>query len=111
MSIKVGCRGDLGERERDLLACLPAANIEEATSVCTGGSNMPPAYCDLIIRVPSGTERQIKKGVLQNAILQKFPFLKVRNSGRSHEQIVVSTAKILGLFLEKSILQQTLFVK
>ena len=48
MSIKVRCGGDLGERERDLLACLPAANIEEATSVCTGGSNMPPAYCDLI---------------------------------------------------------------
>ena len=25
--------------------------IEVATSVCTGGSNMPLAYCDLIFRV------------------------------------------------------------
>ena len=46
--------------------------------------------------------------MLQNAILQKFPFLKVRNSGRNHEQILVSTAKILGKFSEKSILQQIL---
>ena len=28
------------------------AKIKVATSVCTGGSNMPPAYCDWIIRVP-----------------------------------------------------------
>ena len=58
MSIKVGCRGDLGERERDLLACLPAANIEEATSVCTGGSNMPPAYCDCIFQIPPKAKKK-----------------------------------------------------
>ena len=29
------------------------AKIKVATSVFTGGSNMPPAYCDLIFRVPS----------------------------------------------------------
>ena len=27
------------------------AQIEVATSVCAGVSNMPPAYCDLIVRV------------------------------------------------------------
>ena len=48
--------------------------------------------------------------MLQNAILQQFPFLKVRNSGRNHEQIVVSTAKIFGHFSEKSILQQSLLL-
>ena len=54
---QVGCRGDLGERERDLLACLPAANIEEATSVCTGGSNMPLAYCDFIFQIHSQAKK------------------------------------------------------
>ena len=49
-----------------------------------------------------------ERGLLQNAILQKFSFLKVRNSGRNHEPIVVSTAKILCKFPEKSILQQIL---
>ena len=48
------------------------------------------------------------KGLLQKVVLQKYLFLKVRNSGRNHEQIVVSTAKILCRFSEKSILQQTL---
>ena len=33
------------------------AQIEVATSVCTGGSNMPPAYCDLIFRVSHSKEK------------------------------------------------------
>ena len=33
--------------------CLqPQAKIKVATSVCTGGSNMPPAYCILHLRIP-----------------------------------------------------------
>ena len=35
--------------------------IEEATSVCTGGSNMPPAYCDLIVRVSPFKKRERQK--------------------------------------------------
>ena len=33
------------------------AQIEVATSVCTGGSNMPPAYCDLIFRVSHSKDK------------------------------------------------------
>ncbi len=32
-------------RRRDFFAFLPLAKIDVATSVCTGCSNMPPAYC------------------------------------------------------------------
>ena len=37
------------------LVCIsaPWAEIKVATSVCTGGSNMPPAYCDLDGSSPS----------------------------------------------------------
>jgi hypothetical protein len=40
------------------------AQIKVATSVCTGGSNMPPAYCDLIVRVAP----QMKKAEMAKAI-------------------------------------------
>ena len=42
------------------LACISAhgAEIKVATSVCTGGSNMPPAYCDWIIQVPSPKQKK-----------------------------------------------------
>ena len=33
------------------------AQIEVATSVCTGGSNMPPAYCDFIFRVSHSKDK------------------------------------------------------
>ncbi len=46
---------------------------------------------------------------MQIAILRNLVPLKVRNSGGNHEQLVVSTAKLLGSILEKSILQQALF--
>lgn len=45
-------------------------------------------------------------GLLQNSIQQKSHILKIRNSGRNHEIIVISTAKILIQFSEKAILQQ-----
>lgn len=45
-------------------------------------------------------------GLLQNLFLQKSPIPKIRNSGGNHEIIVVSTAKILGCFSKKAILQQ-----
>ena len=50
----------------------------------------------------------IKKGSVEKCDFVIFISLKVRNSGRNHERIVVSTAKILGQFSEKTILQQTL---
>ena len=50
------------------------------------------------------------KGLLQNAILRKFPFLKIRNSGRNHGITVVPTAKLLVHFSERAILQQPLCV-
>jgi len=37
------------------------AQIEVATSVCTGGCNMPPAYCDLIFRVSLNTNKKCYK--------------------------------------------------
>ena len=41
---------------------LRKAQIDVATSVCTGGSNMPPAYCDLIFRVsPKFKKREWQK--------------------------------------------------
>ena len=46
--------------------------------------------------------------LLQNGNLRRCPFLKVRNSGRNHEIIVVSTAKALERFSKKAILQQSL---
>lgn len=48
-------------------------------------------------------------GLLQNAILRKFPFLKIRNSGRNHGITVVPTAKLLVHFSERAILQQPRF--
>lgn len=45
-------------------------------------------------------------GLLQNAILRKFPFIKIRNSGRNHGITVVPTAKLLVHFSERAILQQ-----
>ena len=41
--------------EQEGFVCIFArewAKIKVATSVCTGGSNMPLAYCDLIIQIP-----------------------------------------------------------
>ena len=37
------------------------AQIEVATSVCTGGSNMPLAYCDLIFRVSLQSNKKCYK--------------------------------------------------
>ena len=51
-----------------------------------------------------------RMGLLHNSILQKLPLSKNRNSGGNHEIIVVSTAKILGCFSKKAILQQPLFL-
>jgi hypothetical protein len=34
-------------------------------------------------------------GLLQNAVFQKSQNIKVRKSGRNHDHIVVSTAKLL----------------
>lgn len=51
-----------------------------------------------------------RTGLLHNSILQKFPLSKIRNIGENHEIIVVSTAKILGCFSKKAILQQPLFL-
>ena len=46
------------------LVCISAqgAEIKVATSVCTGGSNMPPAYCDFDGSSPYQTN---KKEVIQ----------------------------------------------
>ena len=49
-----GAAGPYGETRLHLY--LPA-QIEVATSVCTGGSNMPPAYCDLIFRVSHSKDK------------------------------------------------------
>jgi hypothetical protein len=38
--------------ERDLFAFSSKAKIKVATSVCTGGSNMPVAYCISGIQIP-----------------------------------------------------------
>jgi len=40
------------ESERDLFAFSPLAKIMVATSFCGGGSNLPPADCDLTIQIP-----------------------------------------------------------
>ena len=40
--------------------CLPPqAKIKVATSVCTGGSNMPPAYCILHLRISADAKRHL----------------------------------------------------
>ena len=38
--------------ERDLVAFLPKAKIDVVPSVCTGASNMPPAYCIYGLQIP-----------------------------------------------------------
>ena len=53
-SLRAGFAGcSLAQRLRALVVCifsrfLKREKIKVATSVCTGGSNIPPAYCDLI---------------------------------------------------------------
>ena len=52
--LKTGGFGPSGETRLHLRQ---RAQIEVATSVCTGGSNMPPAYCDLIFRVSHSKDK------------------------------------------------------
>ena len=54
------------------------------------------------------TSLHIAKWLLHNSFFLNLPISKIRNSGGNHEIIVVSTAKILGCFSEKAILQQPL---
>lgn len=83
-----------------------------------------PRLCALAIQIPYKTpssklpnvivawfqgQTANRMGLLHNSILQKFPLSKIRNSGENHEIIVVSTAKILGCFSKKAILQQPFF--
>ena len=49
-------------------------------SVCTGGSNMPLAYCDLTIQIPSQQKRTTPKGCLTKGF---YTLGKYRHSRRN----------------------------
>ena len=82
-----------------------------------------PRLCALAIQIPYKTpaascpmslvawfqgQTANRMELLHNSILQKLSVSKIRNGGGNHEIIVVSTAKILGCFSKKAILQQPL---